>query len=47
MRTDDYYERHLIPADEELYRVENFPEFVKRREQLVREDVLEKFGSFE
>ena len=46
-RTDDYYERHLIPADERLYRVENFPELVERREQLVREDVSEKFGSFE
>jgi uncharacterized protein with ParB-like and HNH nuclease domain len=46
-RTDDYYDRHLIPADERLYRIENFPEFVERREQLVREDVSEKFGSFE
>jgi hypothetical protein len=46
-RTDDYYDRHLIPTDERLYRVENFPEFVERREQLIREDVSEKFGSFE
>jgi hypothetical protein len=46
-RTDDYYERHLIPADERLYRVKNFPEFVEHREQLVREDVSEKFGGFE
>jgi uncharacterized protein with ParB-like and HNH nuclease domain len=46
-RTDEYYERHLIPTDERLYRIENFPAFVERREQLIREDVLEKFGSFE
>jgi uncharacterized protein with ParB-like and HNH nuclease domain len=46
-RTDDYYHRHLIPTDERLYRVENFPEFVERREQLIREDVSDKFGSFD
>jgi len=46
-RTDEYYERHLIPTDERLHRIENFPEFVDRREQLIREDVSEKFSSFE
>jgi len=46
-RTNEYYERHLIPTDDRLYRIENFPEFVERREQLIREDVLAKFGSFE
>lgn len=46
-RTEDYYERHLIPTEERLHHIENFPEFVDRREQLLREDVSEKFSSFE
>ncbi|QLC35582.1 DUF262 domain-containing protein (plasmid) [Halarchaeum sp. CBA1220] len=46
-RTDEYYERHLIPTEERLHRIENFPEFVERREQLIRENVSEKFSNFE
>ena len=46
-RTDDYYERHLIPENEDLYQLENFPEFVETREQIIREHILDLFEEFE
>lgn len=45
-RTDDYYERHLIPDEERLYRVENFPEFVETREQMIRNHIANQFNEF-
>lgn len=44
--TEEYRERHLIPDDESLYRVENFGEFVSRREELIRNHLTETFSQF-
>ena len=43
-RSDRYYERHHIPQEERLYELENFPEFVQRREELLREHITETFN---
>lgn len=42
-RSERYYERHHIPTDERLYELENFPEFVSTREEMVRTHILETF----
>jgi hypothetical protein len=44
--TDEYRERHLIPEDESLYTVDNFPSFVERREELIKEHITQTFGEF-
>lgn len=44
--TEEYRERHLIPQDESLYQIENFPQFVERREELIRNHLTETFGHF-
>ncbi len=41
---DSYFEKHHIPQDEGLYRLEKFPEFIEKREELIIEDLLDKFG---
>jgi hypothetical protein len=46
-RTDEYYNRHHIPRDDDLYQLENFPQFVEEREQMIREHILEIFEEFE
>ena len=43
-RSDQYYERHLIPTNSRLYELENFPEFVRKREQMIREHILDTFN---
>lgn len=43
-RDESYFEKHHIPQNEELHRLENFPEFIERREELIIEDLLDKFG---
>lgn len=45
-RTEDYYERHLIPEESRLHKVENFGEFLEEREELIREHVRETFSQF-
>lgn len=42
-RTDEYREKHYIPISEDgsLYQLENFPEFVEKRESLIRDHLLE------
>ena len=42
-RSERYYERHHIPTDERLYELENFPEFVSAREEMLRNQILETF----
>ncbi len=42
-RSDHYYERHHIPTDERLYELDNFPEFVERREELLQNHIRETF----
>jgi hypothetical protein len=46
-RSENYYRRHLIPTEKSLYNIENFPEFVVRREELIRKNIAEKFGGFD
>ena len=41
---DSYFEKHHIPQDEDLHRLENFSEFIEKREELIIEDLLSKFG---
>lgn len=43
-RSEQYYERHLIPTDSRLYEVENFPEFIQERERMIQEQILETLG---
>ena len=40
-RSEDYRERHYIPKDETLYRLENFEAFLNEREDLMVECLLE------
>jgi hypothetical protein len=42
-RSDQYYHRHRIPTDERLYELENFPKFVRRREEMLQEHLIETF----
>lgn len=42
-RSDQYYDRHHIPTDERLYELENFPEFVRRREEMLQKHLSETF----
>lgn len=42
-RTSDYKERHLIPENDELYHIENFPEFVERREEMIKTHIVDTF----
>lgn len=46
-RSDDYYDRHLIPQDDELHKVDNFLEFLNKREKLIRDHVRDTFSGFE
>jgi hypothetical protein len=46
-RTDDYYDRHLIPREERLHKLENFMEFLSEREKRIREHIHETFSEFE
>ena len=46
-RNDEYYDRHHIPKDEELYEIENFLEFVEERERLIKKHMQETFGQFD
>ncbi len=39
IKSDEYLEKHLIPKDRELWRLDNFEEFVETRNQMI----LEKF----
>jgi hypothetical protein len=45
-RTKEYHKRHCIPDDESLYQIENFPQFLDARDQLIREQVVETFQNF-
>lgn len=45
-RTGDYRERHCIPDDETLYEMDNFLDFLEKREELIRERVTETFEDF-
>ena len=38
-RSEEYFERHYIPKDPSLYSLENFEEFVQRREELIVERI--------
>jgi uncharacterized protein with ParB-like and HNH nuclease domain len=42
-RSERYYEHHHIPTTERLYELENFPEFVSAREEMLRNHILETF----
>ena len=42
-RSEHYYERHHIPTDERLYELENFPEFIKSREEVLRNEIVNTF----
>ncbi|WP_255191920.1 DUF262 domain-containing protein [Natronobeatus ordinarius] len=41
---ESYFEKHHIPQNEDLHQLENFPEFIEKREELIIEDLLDKFG---
>jgi len=41
---DQYYDRHHIPTDERLYEPENFPEFIERREEMLRDHIINTFN---
>jgi len=43
-RSDQYYDRHHIPTDKRLYELDNFPEFVKRREEKLRDHIISTFN---
>jgi len=43
-RSDTYYERHHIPKEERLYELENFPEFIEERQDLLRKHITETFS---
>jgi hypothetical protein len=43
-RSDQYYDRHHIPTDERLYELENFPEFIERREEMLRDHIINTFN---
>ncbi|WP_276302658.1 DUF262 domain-containing protein [Halorussus lipolyticus] len=45
-RTDPYRERHCIPNNPSLYKLENFPEFLNQREQLIRDKITTTFNDF-
>ena len=38
---EEYRSKHLIPADRELWKIENYPQFIQARKMLI----LEKFNS--
>jgi hypothetical protein len=42
-QTEEYKEKHFIPDSDDgsLYKMENFPEFVAEREELIRSHLLE------
>ncbi len=42
-RSDTYYERHHIPKEERLYELENFPEFIEERQDLLRKHITKTF----
>ena len=46
IRTRDasYIEKHLIPNDPELWKFENFEQFLKAREELIRKRLIDLFG---
>ena len=43
-RSERYYERHHIPTDDRLYELENFPEFIERREAVLRDHIINTFN---
>ncbi|MFD1572179.1 DUF262 domain-containing protein [Halorubrum sp. ASP1] len=43
-RSDHYYDRHHIPTDDRLYELENFPEFIERREAMLRDHIINTFN---
>jgi len=46
-RNKEYYERHLIPREDHLHKLENFLDFLDAREQRIREHIRETFSAFE
>jgi hypothetical protein len=40
-RTDEYFDRHLIPKNSNLHQLENVKEFLLRRQELMKEKILE------
>ncbi len=42
-RSSKYYERHYIPQEERLYELENFPKFIQKREELLKDHITKKF----
>lgn len=42
-RSDQYYDRHHIPTDGRLYELDNFLEFIHRREESLRGHISETF----
>jgi len=38
---------HNIPKEKDLYQLNNFPEFVERREEAIVQHLLDKFGPTE
>lgn len=45
-RNDDYYNRHLIPREPDLHELDNFLQFIDKREQLIREHIRKTFSEF-
>jgi uncharacterized protein with ParB-like and HNH nuclease domain len=41
-RTDEYLERHYIPQDRELHRMENAEEFFEKREQMIKSELMDR-----
>ena len=37
-------EKHLIPTDEELWDIDRFSEFLKKRRELIKEAIEKEFG---
>jgi hypothetical protein len=43
-RSKQYYDRHHIPTNDRLYELENFPEFVEQREEMLRNHIFSTFN---
>lgn len=45
--SDSYFERHKVPEDEEYWKIENFLDFVEKRQDMIVERIEERFGSLD
>jgi hypothetical protein len=46
-QNESYFDKHLIPTDEDLYTIERFPDFIEQREELIIDSLIDRFGPTE